>query len=68
MVSLKKLLRIDSDEFDRSITEFITKQGVFEKSGRIYDESGISPTLTTSMNEKILIWNNDENDCLCYAR
>lgn len=58
---LKQLLQIETDEFDQSITEFITKHGVFEKSGRIYDENGLSPTLTTSMNEKILIWNKRSN-------
>lgn len=54
---LKQLLNIETEEFDKSITEFIVKEGVFEKSGRIYDENGLCPTLTTSMNEKILIWN-----------
>lgn len=31
---LKKLLQIKSNEFDKSITEFIIKQGVFENNGR----------------------------------
>ena len=54
---LKQLLQIETDEFDESITEFVIKEGVFEKSSRIYDENGLCPTLTTSMNERILVWN-----------
>tara|TARA_R110002049_G_scaffold224712_4_gene396508 strand:+ start:7383 stop:9482 length:2100 start_codon:yes stop_codon:yes gene_type:complete len=45
---LKSLLKITTDEFDKSIKEFIVKDNVFEKS--------ISPTLTaTSADEKILV-------------
>ncbi len=52
---LKKCLNIETDEFDLSITEFIEKEGVFEKSNRVYDENGIAPTMTsTSADEKIL--------------
>ena len=53
---LKKLLNINRNDFDKPITEFIIKDGVFEKADRVYDECGIAPTLTsTSADEKVLI-------------
>lgn len=52
---LKALLQIDTDEFDAPITVFEEKDGVYEKSNRIYDEEGIAPTLTSATPyEKIL--------------
>jgi DNA (cytosine-5)-methyltransferase 1 len=52
---LKKCLDIEINEFDLSITEFIEKEGVFEKSNRVYDDRGIAPTITsTSADEKIM--------------
>lgn len=52
---LKKLLNIETNEFDLPITEFEEKEGVFEKSNRCYHEYGLSPTLTsTSADEKII--------------
>jgi DNA (cytosine-5)-methyltransferase 1 len=52
---LKKCLNIESNEFDLSITEFVEKEGVFEKSNRVYDDRGIAPTITsTSADEKIM--------------
>ena len=55
---LKEYLGIQTDEFDISITEFETKEGVFDKSNRVYDEVGISPTLTsTGADERILTKN-----------
>lgn len=53
---LKSLLKINTDEFDESIMTFEEKEGVFEKANRIYDEDGLSPTLTQEQ-EKILIKN-----------
>lgn len=50
---LKKLLNIDTDKFDKAITEFEEKHGVFEKANRIYDVQGIAPTLT-QQEEKII--------------
>lgn len=53
---LKKLLKIETDEFDLSITTFEEKEGVFEKSNRFYFDDGIAPTLTsTSADEKIIV-------------
>jgi DNA-cytosine methyltransferase len=52
---LKECLNITTTEFDSSIMDFIEKEGVFEKSNRVYDENGISPTMTaTSSDERIL--------------
>lgn len=52
---LKELLNIKTDEFDKSITEFEEREGIFEKSNRCYFENGISPTLTSaSADEKII--------------
>ena len=55
---LKGLLSIDTDEFDCQITEFIEKDNEFESANRIYDERGISPTLTCTDTDKKII-NND---------
>ena len=56
---LKNLLKIKTDKFDKSITEFETREGVYEKANRVYDTKGIAPTMTsTSADEKILL--NDD--------
>ena len=53
---LKNLLKIKTDKFDKSITEFETREGVYEKANRVYDTKGIAPTMTsTSADEKIFI-------------
>lgn len=43
---LKKLLNITDDSLDESIMTFITKDNVYDKTNRIYDDSSQSPTLT----------------------
>lgn len=53
---LKSLLNIETNEFDESIMTFEEKGGVYDKANRIYDENGLSPTLT-QQEEKILIKN-----------
>jgi DNA (cytosine-5)-methyltransferase 1 len=51
---LKKLLKIKTNKFDNSITEFEEKLNNYEKSNRVYDVEGIAPTLTTvNTDEKI---------------
>ena len=53
---LKKVLNIKDNSFDKSITTYIEKESVFEKTNRVYDTKGIAPTLTsTSADEKIII-------------
>ena len=52
--NLKKCLNIKSNLFDKEICEFIEKESIFEKTNRVYNTKGISPTLTaTSANERI---------------
>lgn len=51
---LKELLEIETDEFDESITTFEEKLSEFDMSNRAYDESGLSPTLTTQGNSNIV--------------
>lgn len=52
---LKWILEIPTNEFDAQVTEFIEKEGVFEKAGRFYEVDGLAPTLTrTSADEKII--------------
>ena len=54
--ALKAILKITTDEFDKSITTFELKPGVYEKSNRVYDSKGIAPTMTSaSADEKIMI-------------
>lgn len=46
-LDLKKLLQINTDEFmDKSIMEFEIKPNEYDMTNRVYDENGISPTLT----------------------
>ena len=47
-MQLKKLLKIDTDEFDEAIMTFEEKEGVYEKSERHYFADGIMPTLTSA--------------------
>ena len=52
---LKELLNIKTNEFDKSITTFIEKDNLYEKSNRCYFDNGVAPTLTaTSSDEKII--------------
>lgn len=55
---LKGLLNINTDEFDKAITTFEIRDGVYEKSNRVYDVNGIAPTLTVTSaeNERYIIW------------
>ena len=60
---LKEVLDIKDNSFDKSITTYIEKESVFEKTNRVYDTKGIAPTLTsTSADEKIIVgdFRNDE--------
>ena len=52
---LKEMLNIKTNEFDESITTFIEKDNLYEKSNRCYFDDGLAPTLTaTSSDEKII--------------
>lgn len=56
---LKKLLSIDTNEFDDGILTFEKRPGVYEKSYRVYDINGLSPTITTMDDIKILVEQED---------
>ena len=53
---LKILLQINSTEYDAQIMEFIVQPGVFEKSGRLYPQNGIAPTITAADEVKVIAW------------
>ena len=55
---LKELLDIESDEFDKAITEFEIRDGIYDKSNRVYDVNGLSPTLTCEdmENQRFIIY------------
>ena len=44
---LKEMLGIESDKYDKFITEYELVDGVYEMDKRAYDENGLSSTLTT---------------------
>lgn len=51
---LKNLLNIETDEFDKSITEFIEKPNQFESSNRAYSGNGLSPTITATTSPNVV--------------
>lgn len=55
--ALKEQLEITTSEFDKAVTTFEERPGVFEKSERCYFADGIAPTLTSTSagNEKIIV-------------
>ena len=55
---LKELLNIKTDNFDKSITEFEIRDGIYDKSNRVYDVNGLSPTLTCEdiENQRLIIY------------
>lgn len=61
---LKKILHINIDDFDNSITIFEEKDSVYDSENRVYFTSGVSPTITCSKNSspKICIECPSEND------
>ena len=52
---LKQLLNIEVDNFDAFMTEFETVEGKYDKSKRAYRESGLSPTLTSTAGEMVVL-------------
>lgn len=51
---LKKLLNIETDEFDAYVTEFEIREGAYEKADRCYDVNGKFSTLTTGSNDNLI--------------
>jgi len=52
---LKKLLKIETDEYDAQVTEFVEKDCTYDMQNRIYDSKGISPTLTSTDADKTIL-------------
>ena len=52
---LKKLLNIETSEYDDFVTVFEVREGVFEKSHRCYDADGKMSTLLTSSNDNVIM-------------
>lgn len=56
---LKDLLGIETDKFDKAITEFEIKSSNYDKTNRIYNENGCSPTITSGNPDvKVLVEKN----------
>lgn len=53
-LQLKAFLNIQTDEFDKSIMEFETKEGSYDKATRKYSVNGEMSTLMASGNDEIL--------------
>ena len=51
---LKALLGIESTEYDEQITSFETKDSSYERTGRVYGCKGISPTIMTTTDIKVI--------------
>lgn len=52
---LKKLLNIETTEYDDFVTVFEERKGVFEKSDRCYDVNGKMSTLMTGKTDNIIV-------------
>lgn len=53
-LQLKALLNIQTDEFDKSIMEFETKEGSYDKATRKYSVNGKMSTLMAAGNDEII--------------
>lgn len=52
---LKKLLNIETTDFDDFVTVFEVRDGVWEKANRCYDVEGKMSTLLTSCNDNVIV-------------
>lgn len=61
--SLKGVLGITDLKYDLPITSFIEQDNKYDIQNRLYDSRGLCPTLTSTMADKILILEvNNENN------
>lgn len=69
-LDLKKILNIDTDEFDKAIMTYELKQNVYDTKNRVYDVLGIAPTLDTSSEKKIINYKGTEVElpAICASR
>ena len=59
---LKELLNIKTDKFDKSITEFIIRDGTYEMANRVYNTDYKSPTVVSSIVSKINLTKDTTED------
>ena len=52
---LKKILSIETTEYDDFVTVFETREGAFEKAERCYDVNGKMSTLMTTSNDNVIV-------------
>ena len=52
---LKEILGIRCDDYDAFVTEFEVVEGKYDKSKRAYSEDGLSPTLTSTAGEMVVL-------------
>lgn len=62
--ALKELLKIETDEFDKSIMEYIEKPNEFDMSNRAYLNTGIAPTITCGGDSNIVEPNYELSDAM----
>ena len=55
---LKKILEIETSEFDKAITEFVLKESEFDTTNRVYDPNHLSPTINSTSEPKIAVVGN----------
>ena len=55
-LKLKELLKIQTDEFDEQIMEFVEEDGTFDMGNRVYPTNGICPAIIS--NSEIKIYDN----------
>lgn len=59
---LKKMLGIETTEFDDFVMVFETRDGVFDKAKRCYDPNGKMSTVMTGSNDNVIVPNNGKAD------
>lgn len=60
-IDLKNLLNIKTNKFDEEILTFEVREGVYDKSNRVYDTNGVAPTLTcaNAENERYIVYESE---------
>ena len=61
---LKKLLNIETNEFDLPITEFEIRDGRYEMADRVYNPKYKSPTIVSSNVPKVLVPPKEVQECI----
>ena len=61
---LKKLLNIQTDEFDSAITEFEIRDGRYDMADRVHNPNYKSPTIVSSNIPKVLLPSKEVQECI----